>query len=428
YCLRPEGKSDARCTLGPKEDLPVEGTELLYTTQLGAPLLTPPDTIDGNQMLAFSLFARKSGDTLLALLDSGEMKVTATPAVPLRVEVSGDRRFLTVVPKTPFLPDAGGKVSLHLTGQFLVDPTRDGLKLSDGKPGGKIDQTFSFKVRGKPAKTYAFTIPTKPGDPASELEIYRIAAPLPTILPSYNQIGFDSLHYLAGAVEGDQGHFIVWVAGAKLAVGENLTVHDPATKALFPLNVDYNDGLLTMVNDGGFKAEVTGANLTFSLFQLTARIDDQGKTTETPRLLVSTICSKIATYGPFLQTLGFCNTQTDVLSAFGASLLRQQGSAPQTAPAGIGAVDFQKGTDMVTAKLTGSALKAADHSVSILVVDVAKNRAVSLDYGLATKVKTTGDGVIDQVDVSYNPTKFSGEARVYLMIDTYPAATGKVTL
>ena len=50
-------------------------------------------------------------------------------------------------------------------------------------------------------------VPAAPGDPAGVWELSRLAAPLPTILPSYNQIGFDSLHYLVGLVEGDaHGH------------------------------------------------------------------------------------------------------------------------------------------------------------------------------------------------------------------------------
>ena len=35
-------------------------------------------------------------------------------------------------------------------------------------------------------------------DPAATYEISAPVVPLPTILPSYNQIGFDSLHYLLG--------------------------------------------------------------------------------------------------------------------------------------------------------------------------------------------------------------------------------------
>ena len=74
-----------------------------------------------------------------------------------------------------------------------------------------------------------------------------MAAPLPTILPSYNQIGFDSLHYLIGLVEGDAPATPSRGSSArKLAEGSNTTVVDPATRVLFPFQVTYDGGALTL--------------------------------------------------------------------------------------------------------------------------------------------------------------------------------------
>jgi hypothetical protein len=172
YCLGAQGKADARCSGAQGEDLPADGAHVLFTTQLGAPLATPPDTIDANQVLAFSLFVRQQGDTRLALLDAPSLSVTFDPPSQARADISGDRRFLTVVPGSGFAADAAGRLSIRVQGQYLVDPARDGLKMTGGQPGGSFDRTFTFALRAKPAQSFAMQVPAAPGDPAGVLEIY----------------------------------------------------------------------------------------------------------------------------------------------------------------------------------------------------------------------------------------------------------------
>src|SRR5262249_38816325 len=152
-----------------------------------------------------------------------------------------------------------------------VDPDRDGLKMTGGKPGGPIDQTLHFAIAAPPSPAYALHAPAPADDSASTLELYRLAAPLPTIMPSYNQIGFDRLHYVGGIAEGSADHFVGWVVGGKLDAGDH-TVVDPATKAVFALDVDASSGVLSLANDDGFSLEVMGATLSFRHFLITAAL------------------------------------------------------------------------------------------------------------------------------------------------------------
>ncbi|MGG2362738.1 hypothetical protein ACE4Z5_27980, partial [Salmonella enterica] len=80
-------------------------------------------------------------------------------------------------------------------------------------------------------------------------------------LPSYNQIGFDSLHYLAGMVESNATTTVGWVIGAKLNES-NETLPDPATKVLFPVEVLAKNGLLTLDNEAGFTVNAMNIDLT----------------------------------------------------------------------------------------------------------------------------------------------------------------------
>ena len=385
YCLRDAAASDSRCRKGPAEDLPDDGAMLSFTTQFGRQLDSAPAEIEANQPLTFSLFVRAAGDTVLAHIDAASTTVMTNPVVPIRTEVSGDRKFITIVPLAPWAPEAGGPLSITVAGQYLVNPVRNGLRFSGGEVGGSFGQTFDFAVRAVAADdTLPLPVPVAPGDPAGVWELYRIAAPLPTILPSYNQIGFDSLHYLIGLVEGGApGHAIAWVVGGKLAEGSNTTVIDPATRVLFPLEVTHDGGALTLLGTG-FAIEFNLIRLPFEFFRIATRVDAQGDALASPALNVSAVCGGITFYGQFLQQLGFCNPQTDVLTVFGGAELRRHGSGVQQAPPGVGTVDFAASATGVTATLTGTALRTDTQSVALLLIDTATGKPVPLDYGFTT--------------------------------------------
>jgi outer membrane protein assembly factor BamB len=427
YCLRAEAATDARCATG-GESLPADDVSLLVTSPLGAPQPTPPASIDANQPLTLSLFARKGGDTLLALIDATSLVVTVAPVVPITVEVSADRRFVVITPVGHF---TGPSLTVHVTGQYLVDPMREGPKLTGGTPGGPLDETLTMAIAPPPAAPFALHVPDAGSDAATMLELHRLAAPLPTLLPSYNQIGFDSLHYVVGLVEGAGDHHVAFVVGGRLDA-QNHTVVDPTSKGLFALEVDTTDGLATFTNDAGFSLEAMGATLTFQKFHVSTRLGPDGSAIGDPAFVVSTKCHDIELYGPFLADLGLCNPDTDTLLVSGGLQLRRFGAADAHAPAGVGAVAFApatttSGAATIRATLTGSQLHVDAHSLAILLVDAATGRPVALDYGLATTRTANPDGTAATVEVTLK-TGFAGQVRAYLMVDAYPAARADVTV
>jgi len=430
WCLRPESSSDGRCRRGSREDLPADGAILSWTTQFGRALAAPPTEIEANQPLTFSLFVRRGGDTQLALIDTASVRVTLDPPAPVRTEVSGDRKFLTVIPETLLAGPSGGPLHVEVSGSYLVDPDRDGLRFSGGTVSGSFTQAFDVTVRPAAAGgTLPLPVPAAPGDPAGIWEVSRIAVPLPTILPSYNQIGFDSIHYLVGLVEGDgANHAVAWVVGARLAEGENRTVVDPPTRVLFPLEVTYDGGLTTFANGGGFAIEFNAIRIPFDFFRLATRVDARGAAVTSPALNVLAPCAGITFYGQFFRQLGYCNPDTDVLTAFGGTELAPLGDGIQQPPSGVGAVAFSADAAGVTATLTGSSVRPDAHSVALLLVDATSGRPISLDYGFTTTRTIAGDGTVATVRVPVTAAQAGGEVRAYLMVDAYPAARGQVTI
>jgi outer membrane protein assembly factor BamB len=435
YCLGPAGLADVRCE-GPAvgEGLPADGAFLYYTTQLGAPLTEAPATIDPNQALNFSLFVRAGGDTRLALIDEAALAVTVTPATEISVVVSPDRRFVTVIPEQPFVADAGGRVAVQLAGRYLVDPVRTGLRMEGGTPGGQFDTRFDLGL-GAPGASPPFVVPTAVGEAGSAFELYRLAAPLPSILPSYNQIGFDSMSFVGGFVEGTPERAIAWIVGGTHAA-DGATVVDPATRSMFPVQVTASGGLVTMENRGAFALEALALRITFDRFLWSTRLDATGAAAVTPTVHVSTPCEGIAFYGAFLRRLGFCNATTDRLTVTAATLYRRWGDGGLARPAtGVGEVAFRREPARVVATITGSALVASQHAVGLLLVDAATGAPVLTGYGIDTRVIADGAGVISEVRLDTAGRALPASMRVYLMVDVSavagatlapPAASGRV--
>lgn len=424
YCLRPAALTDARCRRGPSEDLPPDGAFLYRTTRFGRPLAERDATIDANEPLAFSLFVRRAGDTQLAFLDDDSIEVSATPPSALRIERSGDRRFFTVTPETAYTPDEMGRVSLRVRARTLTDPMRDGLRFTGGTAAGAIDTNFTLTVRPRVEGAPGLTFPSRAGEPASAYELSRLAAPLPTILPSYNQIGFDSIHYLLGVVEGDARRAVVWGVGA--IPGESgASVVDPSSSVRFPMVMRWDGGRLTIANEQPFFIDFNGFQLPFEQFRVSTRTDLTGAPQESPALVARAVCGRIDVYGAFLRRLGFCNPSSDILLAYGAADMRLHPGGPLRAPSGLGTPEFSRSATELRAELTGSTLRAQAHNFGLLALD-AEGRPIALDYVRQTRAVARADGTIERVTLA-TPTPLTGAVRVYLMVDAFAAARSDLT-
>jgi hypothetical protein len=294
--------------------------------------------------------------------------------------------------------------------------------------GGDVSATFSFTLTPDASYALPLPVPQAPGDPAGVWEVSRLALPLPTILPSYNQIGFDSLLYLVGVVEGSGNTGVAWMAGAKPETAANVAVIDPATEALIPLSLSYDAGVLTLKNQDGLTVEVMNAVIPFTSFRIAAHLGPDGAATDGVRLNGSTVCMGVPVYGAFLEQLGLCNPQTDVLSVFGGANFTPYQGGTQTAPSGVGTVMFSTTASSVSATLTGSSLKLAEHVAAILLVDAVAGTPVTLDYGTTTMRTAAADGTLTGVTVPLGSKTLPAMVRAYLMIDTYPAAVTTLAL
>jgi outer membrane protein assembly factor BamB len=430
FCLRPAEQENPRCVRGPAEALPQEDARMLFTTRFGSTLPTPPEAIDPHAPLAFSLSVRRGGDTRLALVDAASLVVEVTPPQEVQVELSADARFLTVLPLRPLVAGEDGRVSMRLAGDWLEDPEREGLRFSGGTRAGSFETTFSFSLTPAAPGPLPLPTPAAPGDPSAVWEFSRLAAPLPTLLPSYNQIGFDSLHYLIGMVEGDGERGVAWLVEATPTPADPTRVAAvPGTRGIFPFEVAWRDGEVAFVNADGLALEVLNVAIPFDTFRVTGRLDAQGDAVEPVTVHATTVCGQIPLYGPFLRELGLCNPDSDVLLAYGAALLRAHEGGVQQAPQGVGGVTFALTERGVEATLEGSALRLDEHSLAVLLVDADSGSPVSLDYGPRMVREADAQGRASRVALPLRPGDvLPARVRAYLMVDAYPAARAELDL
>lgn len=429
YCLAGPGVGDGRCRTGDATPL-ADGAALLSTSSFGGSEAAAQ--IEANQPLAFSLQVRQGGLAQIPFLDPAHVSVTVQPPAEVITEVSGDGKFLTVTPTSGWTAGADGRVAIGVSAGYLVDTQRVGLKIKGGRPGGTASIALSPAIHPPVAAPLSPRAPEQAGDPTTAWELSRLAVPLPTLLPSYDQIGFDSLHYLIGMVELSGGKGVAWMVGATLAA-DGTTVIDPATRSLLPLEVSLDRGRMTLANRAGLVVEINNVSIPFRSFRIAAALGD-GSGSAVAHISGSTLCAGIPLYGGFLQLLGLCNTTTDLMTIFGAAdlALYRGPSAAAIAGASLGTVTWSASGKQVRATVAGSALLLAEHSVAILLVDPATGKPVTLDYGPATTRTADAQGHPASVTL---PLLAMGQAatvpasvRAYLMVDAYPAARATLSL
>jgi outer membrane protein assembly factor BamB len=383
--------------------------DLVPTTPFGG--VTTSTAVDGNQPIVLSLVVTDgAGKRQQAVLDPTMLTVTSSPANTWRIDVAGNGTFVTLTPTTSFTTAFSVDVSAGVRSVLM----RAGLQVTDTTPIGTATKHLDLTVT--PSPTAPVSYPVAPGNAQTVWALSRLSVPLPTLMPSYNQIGFDSLGYNIGLVEQNASHSIAFLIGAG----------DPATQARFALDVRSDGGLITFESFGAFRIVFNNISLPFSTFRIASRLDATGNGARAATLTGGAVCKQISFYGQFLEQLGLCNATTDVMTFVAAANFGFAGGGSSTGPTGIGTVGFAAWATGVTATLTGTSLRAADHAYTVLLIDTATGAPLLLDYGGKSKVVADAGGLVSTVSIGFGTVVPPAAMRAYLLVDTYPAASGNL--
>lgn len=481
YPLSDSGREDPRSFTGMEALLPPEGSYLLYSDAFGRVFPNPSGSdqifIPANAPITLVHYVRKGGKTILSAIDPRSLKIDFAGAGGEggnaagktledgaggergTVQLSANRKFITLSPRETWtIPDDGpdtGELRFRLRCTIRTGLRRFGLKFFGGRRTHSIDREFVFQISPRNAGEgeLPWIIPQQPGDPGSVLEISRFSCPRPTMLPSYNQIGFDSLHYLAGFVKGDKAgessaaHAVLWAVQGRLNEKTGETEVDPTRRDFYVLDLEYDRGLLTLSNYEGFTISFFGSwDMPFGTYRIAASVEPENVRetsggTAYPGAMTALIKSgDIKLYGNFLKLTGMSDLRTGHMpisggvdvglwssspagSSFAGRLtvtmeIRRKSASAFIEPRPVKESGAGFGPDPDTEP--GARLDPDEHVYGILMVDSDTGTPVRLDYARRTSVISNAEGRVTEVRLDYRDHPLAGKIRGYLMIDTSP--------
>jgi hypothetical protein len=401
---------ERRCESGSDSELPADMAGLIFVTPGGnlgreeIPELSPATII------TLRLVVRQGGESLDARVfnapigrPKGTLNVRAEPPFPFLVENSADGRYLHIIPDGFLEP--GVEYVVQVEGAYYTGGLNLGNLRLGGRRGGRFQQRLTFRTRESALER----LPLSCGvDETSAFEWTRLAVPIPPMLPSLNQIGFDYMDWIIGVVaitEPDldrSGKIILWGIGGRR--DENgFLVADPASDFTVPFTGIYQ-GDAFIVTNRSFQMEVTGIPIPFNLFQLRGQMGADLRVRPGATAYADTKVLSIPTFGPLVVLAGLANNWWQKLLAMATYVTRPYGRGGRAnrraAGVSVGSLIFDPPTrrenGMVVAQLEyaeGVSFPRDRHRGGILLVDAARTEVVTLDYhhNLSTAADEAGN-------------------------------------
>ena len=418
WCLRARG--DRRCNRRPGDGFVGNLNQIAYVTPGGTTRPAgPPAPLAPATALTARLLVRQVGETVDAALQPG-VRVTADPSFPFSVQPSGDGHFLDIVPKGFLRP--GRRYEVRVEGDWE----------GDGRSG-----TVGDAIRFRTARVGRHGPPLRTGPRrVSAFRLRRLAVPLPPIIPSLNQIGFDSYEMVVGALDvgrpnaRGEGSVLLWAVSTKRGRGGG-EVADARGAFAFPLQGRYRHDSLLLSQ--------SGLNLTFSFgdvpmrrFDLRMQLDRRLRARPGAGLSAEVFCPDVPVYGPALIAIGLCNRE-QILPASGTFVTDRYARGPANRrPPGVsaGSVDLRRptaagdGEARVRLNLRrGARLPARAHVGALLLTDAATGDVVALDYRKALSQRQDRRGNIREVRLRIpRGTRLPPRLDAHVIVDVFPLA------
>jgi outer membrane protein assembly factor BamB len=435
YCLH---VVDGRCRTQPVDDGPADAAGLFSVSPGGNTRPTGPATLPVSTVITLRLVVRSGGETLDAwmcktplLCPDEPVAVTSEPPFDFSTELSADGRYLHIRPVG--LLEPGTPYTLSVEGDYYTGGTHIGNLTLGGDRSGR----FSDRIRFRTHELGANAPPLRVGpDAVTAFEWTRLSLPIPTMLPSLNQIGFDYIDWLVGTVAVDEpdaqgrGRLLLWAIGARRDESGAL-VADPQTDFTLPLSGVYRGDAVILTNRS-FTTEVTGIPIPLHWVEMRGQLGSDLAVGPQATFYAESEVLSIPTFGPYLVIAGLASNVFEKLVVSGTYVTRAYpDAAANRRPAGVSveSLDFAPpafGRDgRLEARLRlepGARYPLADHRPGIVLVDADRTEAVPMDYHANLSAAADAGGNASRVVLAIPAgTELPERVDAVVMFDVFPA-------
>jgi outer membrane protein assembly factor BamB len=435
YCLN---DADSRCQIDPQEDLPADMSGLLYITPGGNTRLEKLNSVPAATMIALRLMIRQAGSTVNAWVCNApigcggdEVKVSIDPPISYTLQHSADGKYLYLRPAGLLTP--AQTYTLTVAGNYYTGGSPIGNLTLFGSKTGTFSDTLTFKV--DPSELPQLPLQIDP-DRVSALEWTRLAAPIPTMLPSLNQIGFDYIDWILGAVERTppdaegRGQVLLWAIGAQRGANGVLAAN-PQTRFIVPLVGEYQNDAFIVSNQKSI-LPITEIPIPFDLFELRGQLGEDLKVKPGAAAYAETPVLSIPNFGIKLVFAGLANNWIEKLTVMGTYITRpydERGSANRR-PEGLSVskIDYVPPTSAQVGAVTahmqlapGASYPGDQHLGSIVLIDETTLTPVYFDYfaNLSREIDAAGNLATITLTIPAG-TQMPASAKAIVMVDVFP--------
>lgn len=420
--------SDARCSITPKEDLPNTATGLFYMTSGGTTLPHAPQTIPAATVLTFRLIVRDRDQTMDARMAKHLVAIESVPAFEHRLEVSADGHYVHIVPSS-FLK-GGSEYRIKLSGRYLLNGLDIGNLTLGGAPAGEFSNTFLFRIGMSNTVRPPFTIAP---DRAQAFEWTRLAVSLPAMMPSFNQIGFDSFDCIVSPVlitppdRTHKGKAVFWMVSAQHAPDGALNIH-PKPEIMTPLNARYYGDQFIFTNQD-FSLNAMNVRIPLRLLDFRAQFSPERVARPGATAYAEADILSIPTYGPMCVLSGLGTNAAEKLVVSGTFITRPYDGGASMRPQGIrlasaeGHFPEEARPGMVRAQFevdAGATYHVSEHRPAVCLIDRDKNEAVFLDYTGTLNTTTDIQGNLSSLTLTIPPgTALPPNTQAVILLDAF---------
>lgn len=426
------------CT-DPGEDLSDDVKGMFYVTPGGNTLLAEElPALPAAAIVTLRLLVREGGETVDAHLCNAPwgcpdrvLQVSVQPEFPFHWQQSADGRYLHLFPEGFLQPDTTYQVRVQ--GAYYGSGPHLGNLTLGGRQLGRFDGTVTLRTEAARQAGVPFTVGQ---DEVTALEWTRLAVPIPRMLPSLNQIGFDYMDWILGTAAvaapdaAGQRRVILWAIGGRRDE-RGVLVADPDSDFTLPLSGTCRDGAFILSNHS-FTLAVTGIPIPFNVFQLRGRLGPDLRVTSGATAYAEARVLGIPTFGPYLVVAGLANKGWQNLLALGTYVTRPYDPAgpANRRPEGVAVegLDYvppaRRSDGRVVARFRlqpGVSCPLSRHRPGILLLDAAQVEAVPLDYHAHLAAEAGGAGDLASVTLRIPAgTALPPALEAVVLLDVFP--------